>query len=712
MSGTARNRARAVFVCLTLLLTLLGGIATAQEATLEGHWEGAIELPGMELEFDLDFAFEEGTWTGDISIPVQAVKDRALERIELNGDQATFTITEVPGEPTFSGTFSEDGTTLSGDFTQAGQTFPFSISGALKPAVRAAAALEGFAEEVERALTDFELPGLAMAVVVDGEVVLSRGWGVRDLGTGEPVTEDTLFAIGSCTKAFTTMVLGTLVDEGVIEWDEPVITYLPDFRLQDDHATRNLTVRDLVTHRSGLPRHDFLWYNASYTREELVHRLRYLQPFADLRERYHYQNLMFLAAGYLAEQVSGRTWEDLVRERIFTPLGMERSNFSVRDSEVDDDHATPHSERDDLMQTIPFRDITTVGPAGSINSSVAEMARWLMLQLGEGTLDDRQVVQPSTAREMFTPQTVMSGFPTDKDSFLTSYGLGWALTAYRGHYRAHHGGGIDGFVAMTTVMPLDGVGIIALSNSDTTGAAELATRHALDRILELDERDWFGEALERKQKGEEVADQAEEKMEVARKEGTSPSRGLEEYAGDYEHPGYGLVTIELADGALHATYNDITSPLEHWHFDTFNATGESDDPAMKDTKVLFRADVAGEISELVATLDPEVDDIVFAKKPDARLFDPEFLALLAGSYVFEITEQAMEIVLTGNRLNAVLPGQPTYELEPIRETEFGLKGLTGFSLVFILDGGSVKEIEVRQPNGVFTAIPKREESTE
>ena len=689
------------------LATLLTPPLVAQEAGLEGHWEGRIETPGTPLDIDLDFERSGDAWSGDISIPAQNAKDLTLTGVSLDGRTATFSISGIPGDPTFVGEVSEDGAAIIGTFSQGGQEFPFKVSGAAKPADRARQQLDGFDELVEQALADFEVPGLALAIVVDGEVVLARGYGVRDLDSGEPVTEDTLFAIGSCTKAFTTFVLGTLVDEGLIEWDEPVATYIPWFRLQDDHASRNLTVRDLITHRSGLPRHDFLWYNADYSREELVRRLSHLQPFADLRERYHYQNLMFLTAGFLAEQVTGRGWEDLVRERILTPLGMQRSNFSVSDSQRDADHAAPHSERDDELQRIPFRDITTVGPAGSINSSVSEMARWLQLHLAEGKASDQILATPGTAREMFTPQTVMAGYPTEPQVLLTSYGLGWALSSYRGHYRAAHGGGIDGFIAMTTVMPLDGIGVIALSNRDGQGLPEFITRHALDRLLELEERNWLAEALEQRDQAEAMTEEGEEKKEAARQTDTSPSHALEHYAGEYEHDGYGVFAVSLDEGVLSATFNDISSPLEHWHYDTFNATGGDDDPALEDTKLLFRSDVEGHVSELVVSMDLEVDDIVFDKKPDAKLGDPDYLSRFTGSYV--LGPQELQIVLKGDALVVEILGQPPYELEPVRDGEFRFAALSGFSLVFVMDGDQVVEIEVRQPDGVYTATPKSQD---
>ncbi|ANM32376.1 hypothetical protein ABI59_19795 [Acidobacteria bacterium Mor1] len=586
--------------------------------------------------------------------------------------------------------------------SQGGGSFPFSVTFGEAIADKARAALENFGEVVERALKEFKTPGLGLAIVADGEVVLAEGYGFRDFEERKPADGDTLFAIGSCSKAFTTFLLGTLVDEGKLDWDEPVIKYLPDFRMKNDHSTRNMTVRDLVSHKSGLPRHDLVWYGSDASRRELYERIQHLEPFADLRERYHYQNLMFMVAGYLAEQIEGKSWEQLTRERILDPLGMKRSNFSVDDLPGDANSALAHGLDDDKVEAIPYRNIDTVGPAGSINSSPAEMARWLQVQLGGGEIDGTRVLQESTLREMHTPTTVIGGYPTDGKNLLTTYGLGWMMNAYRGHYRVSHGGGIDGFSAMVTVLPLEGYGIVALSNRGGTPASELVTRHAMDLLLGLEPEDWIGDAAKQQAEVEKVAEEIEDSDESLRVEGTSPSHPLEAYVGEYEHAGYGIFSVELGDdGGLTATYNGLVTQLEHWHYDVFNGL-EGEGATLEDTKFLFRSGVRGEIEDLVVALDAAVDPTVFGKNADARLFDPEFLSTLTGRY--KLATQVVEISLQGNVLVATLPGQPVYELVPAQGLEFELKGMTGFSCQFKENAeGKVDGLQFNQPNGVFTA---------
>ncbi|HSB36004.1 MAG TPA: serine hydrolase domain-containing protein, partial [Thermoanaerobaculia bacterium] len=263
-------------------------------------------------------------------------------------------------------------------------------------AVPAAAApadpLAGWDALVGKALADWKTPGVSMVIVRGNDVLLLKGYGLRDVEKNLPVTPKTLFAIGSATKAFTTFVMGTLADEGKLDWNAPVSSYIPGFKLKDPVASERLTPTDLVTHRSGLPRHDALWYNATLSRKEMVERLRYLEPSKDFRTDFQYNNAMFLTAGYLVEQVTGTTWEEAVRARVFVPLGMTGANFSVLDSQKAPDFALPYEERDDKVQRMEFRNITNIGPAGSINASVSDLAPWLKVHVNGGALDGQRIV--------------------------------------------------------------------------------------------------------------------------------------------------------------------------------------------------------------------------------------------------------------------------------------------------------------------------------
>ncbi len=565
--------------------------------------------------------------------------------------------------------------------------------------------LAGFDSFVNQALHAWEVPGLAIAVVKNGQVVLARGYGFRDVDKKLPVTPKTLFAIGSCSKAFTTFLIGTMVDQGKLDWDKPVRTYIPDFRLQDRVASELITPRDLVTHRSGLPRHDLLWYNATLTRKQIVDRLPYLEPSETFRSKFQYNNLMYMTAGYLVERLTGQSWEDAVRARIFTPLGMTGSNFSVKDSQKAPDFATPYDERDDKVVAIPFRDISTIGPAGSINSNVDDMARWLIVQTHKGKIDGKQVLSASVLADIHTPH-MTTGVPQERKEIMPAgYALGWDVDDYRGHRRVHHGGAIDGFVASTTLFPDDDLGIVVLANLGGTGLPEMVTRHAADRILFLPPIDWNGEALGKKAKNKAAGKEAKTKKDTVRRPGTTPAHKLEEYAGEYEHPGYGIIKIELRDGNLNVAYNGIEAPLEHWHFEVFNALKNPKDPAFEDQKVQFLTNVKGYVDGLAVSFEPSLKPIVFTLRSDRRLFDPEYLKRFTGEY--DLAGRTISVQLKGNALVLDSQGQATANLIPDRNDGFTVKGRGATSLRFVSERDQpASAIALETPGGVFTARRK------
>jgi CubicO group peptidase (beta-lactamase class C family) len=708
------------FAAFAVLAALLAATpaAFAQTAGLVGHWEGAIELPGQKLGINLDFQADGEGWKGDISIPLQNAKDLPLINVKLegaNGETTTFEIQGIPGNPTFKGTLAGD--KIAGDFTQGGGTFPFSVERAASGADAARKELEGYDQLVQGMIDAWRVPGLAVAIVKDGEVIYEKGFGFRDREKKLPVTPDTLFAIGSSTKAFTTFVMGTLVDEGKLDWDKPVATFLPGFKLYDRTATELMTPRDLVTHRSGLPRHDLSWYNATeLSRKELVGRLAYMKPTYTLRERFQYNNFMFLTAGYLVEQVTGKSWEDNVRERIFGPLGMTGANFSVEDSQKTADFAQPYTEEEDeSIKLIPFRLITNMGPAGSINASVRDMAKWVAVHLSGGKASgDRQLIGAATLADIHSPHMVIDEAAERPELSQPSYGMGWFIDTYRGHQRVEHGGNIDGFSALVTLLPQDGFGMVILTNKNGTGVPELLARHTMDRLLELEPINWNGEAIIRRDAARAEQKKGEAKKEEMRKPGTKPAHKLEEYAGEYFHPAYGTLRVAVTGGkekGLQVTYNHMTSPLEHWHYETWNGVKHVEPPTFEDQKFLFQTDTSGNVVAVKTDFEPALSEgITFDKKPDSRMFDAAWLARFVGDY--ELTGQPVSIQLAGSVLTVNIPGQPQYHLVPEIGGEFSLKEASVFRVRFEEEAGNpgnpgkITGVTFLQPNGVFTAKRK------
>ncbi len=708
MTPITSKRSRHLFInLLFILICVVIVFAAPQQNPLAGHWEGAIKLPTGAINISVDFTVAaDGKLTATISIPQQGAKDLPLANVALTGADVAFDIANVPGDPKFRGKLSADGQKIEGSLSQSGASFPFTLERKTDPVAAAKEALAGFDDVVADAMKKFEVPGMAIAIVKNKEVIYAKGFGHRDVERQLPVTADTLFAIGSSSKAFTTFVLGTLVDEGRIEWDKPVRNYIPWFKLYDPSMTERLSVRDLVTHRSGLPRHDLVWYNNyDATRESLARRLAYLEPSADLREKWQYNNLMYLTAGYLTEVITGKTWEEAVRARVLDPLGMKRTNFSVNDSQKDSDFAQPYGKRDGKIEKLPFRPITNVGPAGSINSSVNEMARWVVAHINGGKFGDKKVAEAATVDDMHRPYMTTGASSEFPEIVGGEYALGWFVDTYRGHRRVQHGGNIDGFSANVVLFPKDGVGMVALTNLNGTPLRDLITNVAADRLLKLSNIDWITQGAARRAAMEQASKEGEKKKEVTRVQGTQPSHKLEDYAGDYEHPGYGVLKIALRDGKLEATFNNIVTPLEHWHYDTFNG-GKAKDPTFSNMKYSFQTDVNGHIGRVAAQFEPSVKEIVFAKKPDARLFDPAYLSRYTGAY--DLMGQTINVSLKGAALVAVIGGQPPMDLIPTLSGDFTLKQVQVVSIHFVMDDkGNAASFELRQPGTVLTAKRKQ-----
>jgi hypothetical protein len=415
---------------------------------------------------------------------------------------------------------------------------------------------------------------------------------------------------------------------------------------------------------------------------------------------------MFMTAGYLVDKLSGMTWEEAVRKRVFEPLEMTSSNFSVKDSQKTPDFARPYDDRDDRIVEIPFRDITNVGPAGSINSSVSEMARWLAVNSQKGKFAGRQLISPKVLADIHSPQ-MTTGVPQERPEIAPAgYGLGWGVDEYRGHRRAVHGGGIDGFSAMTTIFPHDELGLVVLSNMNGTQLPEMLSRHAADRILALSPIDWSGEALKKKKAGDEAAKSAKTKKTTVRRPGTKPGHALEEYAGTFEHPGYGTIRVEARDGTLHFSFNGIDAELEHWHFEFWNAQKNAKDPAFEEMKVQFLTGVKGFVEGLSVPFEARIKPIVFSKSADPRLSDPEYLNAFTGEY--ELAGNPVIVRLKGSALVLDFRNQPSVTLVPDRDDGFSFKEQPETSIRF--NRGSdqkISEMALSTAAGVFTAKRKK-----
>ncbi|MBI3508593.1 MAG: serine hydrolase [Chlamydiia bacterium] len=572
---------------------------------------------------------------------------------------------------------------------------------------RAQAVLTEFEPKVEEALKEYQVPGLAIGVIVDHELVYAKGFGYRDLEKKLPMTTETLFGVGSCTKAFTAFLAGMFVDEGKLSRDTPVFTVLHDLRLWNYDVTYHLTFRDVLTHRSGLPRHDFLWYNANMERNELLKKLQYLEPACHLRQRYLYNNLMYVTAGIALEKIGNQSWEDLVTAKILKPLGMQATNFSIEKMKQSRDHAIPYIEKGKKIEPMTIRDFSIIGPAGSMNSNIEDLALWLRLHLNEGILNNQKFLQSSTLQEMLIPQVITGGTPEVQDISFYSYGIGWNISSYRGRYLVSHDGGVDGYTSVVAFFPRENVGIVILANKNLSVLPRFLSFQVQDLVLELSAMDWLKEGLESLKKTRDLADSTPGAAEPMRKTGTQPSHSLSDFVGKYEHPGYGVLSIDLENGKLKATLNDFSYLLEHWHYDVFVIAEDVQQKliSLAGTKCSFHTNISGDIAEVAIPFESNVKEIVFHKKQEPALQTLAYLRQFTGQY--EIYGYTVDIHIRNGTLHAAIPGQPLYELVPTAENEFSVKAKTGYNVRFVLDSnGLVSEVLLMQPYGTFSAKPK------
>lgn len=427
-----------------------------------------------------------------------------------------------------------------------------------------------------RAVREWHAPGLAMAVVKDGRIVFARGYGVRELGTAAPVDTQTLFAIGSTTKAMTATALAMLVDDGRVSWDDPVTKFLPGFQLSDPYVTRELTIRDLLTHRAGLPNADFLWYGVENSSDEIFRRMRLVRPAYSMRAGFIYQNVMYAVAGRVVEAASGMPWAEFLRTRIFVPLGMTRTVASLAAASRTANVASPHFSIDDTVRVITNAPVDAVAPAGAVWSSIADMARWMRFMLDSGRVGGRALVQPRTFAEMVRPQTMVPPaefYPTAQltQPHWVTYGLGWFQQDYRGRKVDFHTGSIDGMVAIIGLMLDERLGVYVLSNLDHMEARHALMLKTFDVFTGAPPRDWSADLQTLYGRLRQQAAAARAGAERRRIPGTRPSLALERYEGTYEDSLYGSARVTVENGALRLRSGTLTASLDHWQYDTFRA---------------------------------------------------------------------------------------------------------------------------------------------
>ena len=447
----------------------------------------------------------------------------------------------------------------------------------LAPSARTQSPLAGFDAYVSRGVKDWNVPGLAIAVVKDDSVVFAKGYGVRKLGTEDSVNAHTLFANASTTKAFTSFVVELMADEGKLRMDAPVISYLPAFRLSDPAATREITIADLLSHRTGVPEADYIWYDDTSSFQEIMRRLSYVPLNAPVRSHFEYQNITYALAGDIAGQRAGATWEKLVHDRILAPLGMRETTTGTPDESSHRNLAFAHDYVNDTVRVIPRYATDNIGPAGAMYSSASDMTIWMRFLLDSARFGGKRLLSARGYADLFAPHILVDEkqfYPTAKLTHprFQGYGQGWFLEDYRGEFVAFHTGSIDGMVAIVGLIPDRHLGVVVFANRDH---AEL--RHALmytvfDRYLGPSKHDWSAEMLTMYTALREEGKKAERQIDAAHVLGTEPSLPLARYTGVYADSLYGTATVKLQGKKLVVSFGPLSAAnLEHWHYDSFMA---------------------------------------------------------------------------------------------------------------------------------------------
>ena len=478
---------------------------------------------------------------------------------------------------------------------------------------------DGFRKMAEDGLKLWDSPSVSVGVVKDGKVVLCEGFGKRDVENDLPATGETLYQIGSCSKAFTATLVAAMVDAGKLDWDTPIKNYVPDVRFYDDFTTENVTLRDLLCHCTGMPRHEYSWYGTDFTKEELVHNLRYLEPNKPIRSKFQYNNQCFILAGYIVERVTGKSFEQCLDEYIFGPLGMTRSCAFIEDIQANENHAEPYDRTDPDeglhgIEHIPFYKMPAedkakgigapLGPAGSINSCPADMLKWVQLHLNNGEFEGKRIISEAAMNEMHKPNMLLSA-PLDmpmKETEFWCYGMGWMVEMFRGHKILHHGGNINGFSGFTSFVPELNLGVVAYTNMNSSYLHFALAREIIDHYLGAEGGNWIQRYHDYVASRSGATPQMLKAFTGEQVPFTHPSHPAKDYAGVYQRPGYTPLTVTLKDGALYLTFIGTEAKLKHFHYDTFVLDGILGELPAGVPAHFHTAEVGGEIDSVALPL--------------------------------------------------------------------------------------------------------------
>lgn len=567
--------------------------------------------------------------------------------------------------------------------------------------------LAGFDEYMAKVLKDWNGPGVGVGIVAGDKLVFAKGYGYRDYEKKLPFTPATVCPIASNTKLFTAVSAGMLVEEGKLTWDQPVRESVPSIRFYNEQLNNSVTLRDMLSHRTGITRHDTIWYKSDFTRKELFDRLKYLEPQEPMRQTFLYNNLMFAAVGYMIELQSGKTWEQFVRDRILDPLDMKATGYSISHMVQQPEHGVGYTERRDSFELykIPYyEDIEGVAPCGAIVSNITDLSHWLIALMNDGKYNGKQVLPSEVLKQTLQPAIALPNVAAEQRGFWevlnSAYGMGRQTAAYRGHLMTFHGGDLPGFHSQISFMPKEHIGVIVfIVGNHTAPLYNLISYNVYERLLGMDETPWIQRMLDIRLKGKEANKQARQKAGGGRVPNTKPSHALAEYAGEYDNPAYGVMKIAFKDNELLFDFHKIKMPLMHFHYDRFDTADDEQDGKWS---VNFRTNPQGDVQQAVMSLDEA--EAVFTRKPET--LDPKLLTQLAGSYETPTGTKIQVTYHENGGIALVVPGGPPLKLNHVKGMKFGSPRFSDLTFEFVMENGQVKALKQSAPDGEIS-LPKK-----
>ncbi len=573
----------------------------------------------------------------------------------------------------------------------------------IDPTQRLAGFEASFDAYMAKILKDWNAPGVGVGIVVNDKLVFAKGYGYRDYEKKLPFTPGTMSPIASNTKLFTAIAAGMLVDEGKLTWDKPVRESVPSIRFFNDQLNDSVTLHDMLSHRTGITRHDTIWYKSDFTRKQLFEKLVYLEPEQPMRTTFLYNNLMFAAVGYLIELQSGKTWEQFVKERIFDPLQMNSTGYSIAEMLKRPEFGVGFTERRDSFEIykIPYyEDISGVAPCGAIVSNIDDMSHWLIALMNEGRYNGKQVLPAEVLKATLEPAIALPNTTLEtrgwSEMLNAAYGMGRQTASYRGHLITMHGGDLPGFHTQVSFMPQDHIGVIVFEiGNHTQPLYNIVTYNVYERLLGMDQTPWSDRQLAIRLKNKKADTESRTKAGQGQVPDTKPSHPLADYAGSYDNAAYGVMKIGQKDNQLQFDFHKIKMPMTHFHYDRFDT---ADDEIDGKWSLNFRTNPQGDIDQAVMSLDEA--EAVFNRMPDT--IDPKLVSQFAGEYTTPGGGKFQIAVAPDGKLSLALPGQPPQALTQVKGLIFRTPYFADLTLEFVQQDGHITAIKQKDPSGEFT----------